>query len=179
MKTFGDWLELVGTVTTAIGLVIAWEKATGRLNNLREGAQRHLAVIRRRLGLGGDITIHATTAAAFAGGGRVTVRAVGQHVVDPNVSVHRQIEGVASETRILREMIEDLREYIEKVENSPRLEMSDVNTVLDEVVSELKSELNVSSAKDFRVAIGGVLLTTVGMLWGIAQDGGFSWLPWV
>ncbi|MGV9724519.1 hypothetical protein [Nocardia beijingensis] len=177
MEKFGDWLELVGTVTTAIGLVIAWEKATGRLNNLRESAQRQLVALRQRIGSGRSVTIQASTAVAFAGTGRVTVRAVGQHLVDPNASVHRQIEGVAAETRILRDMIADLHEYIENVENSPRLEMSEVNTALDEAINKLKSELNVSSARDFRVAIGGVLLTIVGLAWGLAVDGGLSWLP--
>ncbi|MBF6473728.1 MULTISPECIES: hypothetical protein [Nocardia] len=179
METFGDWLEFVGTVTTAIGLVIAWEKATGRLNNLREGAHRQLLTIRHRIGGGRSLTIQADTTATFGGTGKLTIQAVGQHVVDPTASVHQQIEGLAAETRVLRDMIAELRKHIEEVETSPRLEMSEVNTALDETINKLKSELNVSSAKDFRVAIGGVLLTIVGLLWSLAVDGGFSWLPWL
>ncbi|MFD9550308.1 hypothetical protein ACFWBG_23180 [Nocardia salmonicida] len=179
MKTFGDLLELFGTVTTAIGLVIAWEKATGRLNSLRDSARKHLVSIRQKLGLGGDAIVQATVAAAFASAGQAKVRVVGQHRVDPDVSLHQQVEGVASETRILREMIADLREYIEKVEAAPQLELADVNAALDVAISELKSELNVSSAKDFRVAIGGVFVTTTGMLLGLVPETWLSWIPWI
>ncbi|MBF6336921.1 hypothetical protein IU450_13635 [Nocardia abscessus] len=179
METFGDWLEFVGTVTTAIGLVIAWEKATGRLDSLREGAHRQLLTIRHRVGGGRSMTIQADTAVTFGGTGELTFQTVGQHVVEPNASVQRQIEGLAAETRVLRDMIVELRKHIEEVETSPRLEMSEVNTALEESINKLESELNISSARDFRVAIGGMLLTVVGLLWGLAVDGGFSWLPWL
>ncbi|MFD6269119.1 hypothetical protein [Nocardia asteroides] len=161
-------LEIIGTITTAVGLFIAWEKATGRVNSIRDRARTRLTQLLQKVGIGEEPPVPAIDV-TFSGEGHLSVRAVAQLRVDPHAPVSEQIESVAKETRILRDMIENLREHIVEVEAAPRLEMAEVHSALNQAAIELKSELNISSAKDFQVAIGGVVVTLTGMIFGLAS----------
>ncbi len=89
--------------------------------------------------------------------------------MDPTQSTYRQIEGLAAETRAIREAITDLHEHIAKVENAPRLDESDVQASITEALGRFDSDLKVSTGQDFVIAIGGVAVTVVGMLFGLAS----------
>ena len=173
VKTLGDFLQLGGTLITAVGLFYAWNKATGRISAAQQALvdawSKAQAAWNRLSGRSGDVTVQVPTATAFAAAGRLKVRAVAAHVVDPTQSTYRQIEGLAAETRAIREAITDLHEHIAKVENAPRLDESDVQASITEALGRFDSDLKVSTGQDFVIAIGGVAVTVVGMLFGLAS----------
>jgi hypothetical protein len=163
VKTLGDILQLLGTFVTAGGLIYAWERSTRRLSALRQSAQRMMDDVRATLTGRRDATVHAIVAESRAEGSS-SVRIVVNHVVDPSLSVHRQIEGLAQETRDIREALANLQENVSRVENAPRLEPSDVDTAVSAALSTFKSELDTRAGTDYRYAIGGIICSFVGMV---------------
>ncbi|WP_459549371.1 hypothetical protein [Nocardia sp. X0981] len=152
----------MGTIVTAGGLIYAWEKATRRLSALMESGQRQMNSIRAALTGRRDAVVHAIVAEASAEGS-ASVRIVVHHVVDPSLPVQRQIEGLAEETRHLRDAIANLQADISRVENAPRLEASDVDKAVSAALDTFKSELDTKAGKDYLWAIGGIACTFIGM----------------
>lgn len=110
-----------------------------------------------------DATGHAIVAESRAEGSS-SVRIVVNHVVNSHLSVHRQIEQLAEETRHIRDALANLQENVSRVENAPRLEPSDVDAAVSAALGTFKSELDAKAGKDYLYAIGGILCTFVGMV---------------
>ncbi|WP_218002436.1 hypothetical protein [Nocardia brevicatena] len=147
-----------------MGLFIAWEKATGRISSALEAVQKLAGDIRAKLTGRRAATVHLPTATAIARAeGGLTARAVAHHHIDTNQTAEQQLEGLAAETRAIREAITDLHEYIARVEGTPHLEASDVETAITEALENFRSDLNISTGKDFCIAIWGIAITVTGM----------------
>lgn len=171
-EAWGRSLELVGTFITGLGLLVAWQRASGRLDVVRDGIQLLFARLRVRLGAAPK-PIHIE--APFGGAGGLAV-ATGTGFVDrgfdPTKPTKEQINALVLEVQGQQEHLKALYKETEKLRTDLTkatqtfLTREDFDAAVADELAKFKGNLDVSAFDDLNVALLGLFITFGGILCG-------------
>ncbi|MEU1432147.1 hypothetical protein ABZ412_34275 [Nocardia sp. NPDC005746] len=164
MKTFGDVLELLGSLITAGGLVYAWHRLTGRFTQWRSAIAKVGSEIRARLS--GPQT-HTIEGATFGGFATLTATAEKSYPIDVTLPLERQVARLVEISQAQQVEINALERHIHSVRENPAVTMEDVEIAVAEAISKLESIQTGSAVRDLGWALLGIGLTVVGISVGI------------
>lgn len=163
METFGKWLELTGTIFTALGLLYAWWKADGRLRTLGVRIALLPTTIR---GLFAPPVHHTADAqlTIVADIGASADVASKDELFDGNKSTAENFVNVGQKVQHLRRDLEAAKAESEGRDRQIRAELTEA---IEEAIGEFKDDLDASTVKDLIPAIIAIGVTAVGILMGI------------
>ncbi|WP_146251083.1 hypothetical protein [Nocardia tenerifensis] len=186
MATVGDWLELIGTLTTVYGLWFAWNRNSNRrlrrwisrradwlANKVRHYSARLFPCLRRDAA----VTVRAAEAIATAHAATVDVRSG----IDPSRPLQIQIQMMSTQLVALSRDLQAFRQRVDDSQRNVRELAQSADAAAREAahsaVSSLRDRSRVEAFTDLSIALVGILVTAAGITVGMIADGRFSWLP--
>ncbi|MGV9818410.1 hypothetical protein [Nocardia xishanensis] len=183
MDTFGDWLELGGTLLTFYGLWFAWNRNSNRWLRRRiagsaeyvvNRAKHFLALVFPSLRRSRGIVAVAAQASARAH----NATASAQSAIDPGKPLTIQIQELAGQVMDMGDDLRAMRRRIEQVEAAGRSHAKSAERAAVQAVAELRDRSKIDAFTDLSIALSGIFVTAIGIVFGMIADGRFSWLPW-
>ncbi|MFC7447650.1 hypothetical protein [Rhodococcus daqingensis] len=154
MEMWGQWVELIGTGITLLGLLYAWWRAWSRFDRFRNFVKDWLDRLVKK----------EPTTRIVQGFDRVTIRESATVLVKSD----ERAETVEGMLEIIGEREAALRQELDAVRESIRAEVEaaghEVEASARGLVDEFKGELDTNAWKDLSVALFGVAMTAVGIL---------------
>lgn len=187
MATVGDWLELVGTLTTIYGLWFAWNRNSNRrlrrwisrqANWVANKVRHYSAKLVPRLRRNAEVTVPAAQAIATAHAATVSVRSG----IDPGQPLLLQVQTLADQLTAVGNDLQALRRRVDDSDRAVQALVQSAAAVAvgaaDTAVTSLRDRSRIEAFTDLSVALVGILVTAAGIAVGMVADGRFSWLPW-